>query len=354
MKKIIILLTILLLCGCTQKLEFTDTKEYIYTNHYRDKVDKFVVETDTLLGKHCYEVNKGDALNMLDKIEIKKETKTYSTDSDSYYKIYFENGEVKTFMFNGENLFYNGKYYELENKKDFVLSNSIEIDCNNGKINHNLMKTNINDKYNLYYYEIDNVIYFDKEKEVDLDEALVNKDITIDDIVSHLKYDVGFYDGGTTIYKNNGVFKENLELLKCKTLDGNNDVYIGYSGMGYRNNFCLDNNRTFTKTYTIKSIEDYDQNQIENGVEVSYSKSLRVLLSDEINEEYVILNNFWDEIEVNKTYEFELMPHSDSNLEDNISSIFKNSTIVGTKETDKLGINQIQDDLYLWRINGTN
>lgn len=346
MKKIITILIILLICGCTQKLKIEDVEGYTYITNNKDKVDKFIVETDTLLGKHCYVVNKEEALKAFEGLKIKKETKEYLTDSDTYYKIYFENGNIKTFKFNGENLVYNGKNYELDNKKSFVLSKEIQIDCSNGKINHNLIKTNINNEYNLYYYEIDNAIYKNNDKEVELKDALVNNDITIEDFVSKLKEDVVYYDGGTRVYKNNDVFVEDLELVKCKTLDGNKDVYVGPSGMDYRHNFCMNDNHTFTRTYTVKSIEDYKEQQYEDNISVSYSKSLRVLLKDNNKEEYAILNNFWDNIEVNKTYEFELMLHDGAKIDDSIESIFKNSTIVGVKETDKIGSEQINDLIY--------
>jgi len=40
-------------------------------------------------------------------------------------------------------------------------------------------------------------------------------------------------DGGTILYKG-----DEFNLLKCHTLAGNNDIYIGDKSMGYPNNFC--------------------------------------------------------------------------------------------------------------------
>lgn len=353
MKKALLLIIILLLCGCVPKLTFKDTKEYIYTNYNRDKVTKFVVETDTLLGKHCYEINKEEGLKELDSLEIKKETKMYSTDSDMYYRVYFEDGTIKSFKFNGGNLVYKYKYYLLNGLDSFKLDKKTEIDCANNKVNHNLTRININNEYNLYYYEIETAISNVNNSKMDLKDALINKEITIDEIVSKLKIDESFYDGGTTIYKNDKFFIDDLEVLKCNTLEGNKDVYVGKNGMGYRNNFCTKDNRTFTRTYKVKSIEDYKHQQYENGVAVSYAKSIKVVLSENNNEvKSVILNNFWNNIEVDKTYEFELMPNYDAKMIDSIESIFKNSIIVGVKETDKEGINQIKDDIFLRKQDG--
>ncbi|MDD2409161.1 MAG: hypothetical protein PHD03_00350 [Bacilli bacterium] len=57
----------------------------------------------------------------------------------------------------------------------------------------------------------------------------------IDDIITEFtdnntnSYD----DGGTILYKGD-VFN----LLKCKTLDGNRDIYIGTKNMRYGKEFC--------------------------------------------------------------------------------------------------------------------
>lgn len=343
MKKIIIILTILLLCGCEAKLKFEDTNEYTYINNNRDKVNKFVVQTVTLLGRHCYEVDKTEGLNVLDNLKIEAATNMYETDSDMYYDVYFEDGIVKSFKFNVGNLVYKGNRYKLNNFKEFILSTENEIDCHSEKINHNLIKNNINNEYNLYYYEIDNVYINLNNKEIDLAEALLNKEISIGDLVSKLEVLNTYYDGGTILYKTNQIFKEELELLKCKTLDGNQDIYIGKIGMGYHTNFCIKDNHTFTKTYTINKISDYKGQQYENGIPVSYSRSLKVSLSDFAEQKNdVIINNYLEPLEVGKTYEFEFMLY-DSLLDDSPENIFKKAIIVNVKETDKVGKNQIND-----------
>lgn len=212
---------------------------------------------------------------------------------------------------------------------------TVDGGTSNGKINHNLIKTNINNEYNLYYFEIDNAVYLDNGVEIELKDALADKKTTIEEIVSKMEENKDSYGGGTIIYKNKDLFKDDIEIVKCKTAEGIKDVYVGLSGMGYRNNFCLSDNKTYTRTYTVKSVED---NKINN-----FMKSLKVLLSDGKKEEYVILNDLNENIEVNKTYEFELLLRKDALINDSIESVFNNCMIVGVKETDKSGSNQIND-----------
>lgn len=124
-----IALIIILLC-IKPTLKFKETEEYLYIEKNKNDVSQFVVEIDNLSGKHCYEINKKDALEVLEEFEIKKETKISVTDSDMYYKIYFNDETVKTFEFEGGHLVYNNKKYELKNSSEiFVLSTDNEIDC---------------------------------------------------------------------------------------------------------------------------------------------------------------------------------------------------------------------------------
>ena len=61
----------------------------------------------------------------------------------------------------------------------------------------------------------------------------------------------------------------------------------------------------------------------------------------------MIINNLWDiTLEKDKTYEFELMISEDAvDIKDDIDYIFKNSTIVGVKETTKTGLDQIKEPI---------
>ena len=117
--------------------------------------------------------------------------------------------------------------------------------------------------------------------------------------------------------------------------------------MKYKSNFCKDNNNTFTRTYTVKKIEKYTKQQYENGIPVTYAKSFEVTLSQyQGKTETVIINNISIDLIKDKTYEFEFMLYKDNkNIEDTIESIFKNTHIVEIRETNKTGLDQIQEPI---------
>lgn len=129
-KMILLSSTFILLCGCAKCLNFTEVDELKYVNENKDNVTDFIVETNTLLGRHCYQINKQIGIEELNKIEIKEEADITVTDSDMYYKVVFNDGEIKTFDFEGNNFVYNDKKYELKDSiYVFVLSEENEIEC---------------------------------------------------------------------------------------------------------------------------------------------------------------------------------------------------------------------------------
>lgn len=207
-----------------------------------------------------------------------------------------------------------------------------------------------------YYEEESRRIYLSCLDEVYL-KTKDNKDITlkyylqninkpyndsINSLVNNIDNVDFYYDGGTKLYK-----KDDVSILLCNTLDGNKDVYIGNKNLKYKSNYCQENNSTFTRTYTIKKIENYTKQQYENEIPVTYAKSLSVTLSQFQGEtKTVIINNPPSEIIKNKTYEFEFMLTEDNNnIDDNIESIFKNTIIVDITKTDKTELSQKQDQI---------
>ena len=59
----------------------------------------------------------------------------------------------------------------------------------------------------------------------------------------------------------------------------------------------------------------------------------------------VLVKNVEQNLEVGKTYEFNFERNDNNKINDSIDSIFENSKIIFIKETDKVGLEQIQDDI---------
>ena len=222
-------------------------------------------------------------------------------------------------------------------KKDFNIEYENQNECNKPKL---LLSK---DGRNIYTYCIENITIEMKDRKVELKSYIEDNSNAINKIIDTLKLEDTLMDGGTQIYKGD------ITLIKCNTLDGNKDIYIGNDNMKFKQNFCKDNNYTFIRTYTVKDISKYTEQQYdEDGNRVSYGNSFKVELNEFQGEtKTVIINNLWDiTLEKNKTYEFEFMINEDvTNVKDEIEDILKNSTIVGAKETTKTGLEQIQEPM---------
>ena len=87
-----------------------------------------------------------------------------------------------------------------------------------------------NSDFNLYYYGLDEVNVTVDNKTMPLEEALRTGKMTIDGIIVKANKDfpnvVSYDDGGSIEYH-----YEDYTIIKCHTLDGNRDVYIGVPEM---------------------------------------------------------------------------------------------------------------------------
>ena len=196
----------------------------------------------------------------------------------------------------------------------------------------------------IYTYCLNDTIIKINNKEQNLKKFIEEDDRAIDKIIDTLELENTLSDGGTKIYRG-----DNLTLVKCNKLDGNRDIYIGNQNMKFKENFCDNNNYTFVRTYTVKSIKEYNEQQYTDyGIPVSYGNSFEVELQQfQAETKKVIINNLWDiTLEENKTYELEFQLYEDAkDVKDTIDYIFKNTTIVEIRETDKEGLDQLQEPM---------
>lgn len=110
---------------------------------------------------------------------------------------------------------------ESENKENIKILNNKDLYLDGGD-------------YNLFYYNLDEVNVKVNNKTLPLEDALRSGKITLNGIISKANEDLGknkisgdiYKDGGSKIYK-----YDTYTIIKCHTLDGNRDIYIGSSSL---------------------------------------------------------------------------------------------------------------------------
>lgn len=110
---------------------------------------------------------------------------------------------------------------------DFEVIKTEECD-NNAQLYYN------NGDINIYSYCLDKINVSKNNNKIELKEYLKTDSDAIDFIISEFTEELSsYYDGGTILYSGT-----DFNILKCHTLDGNNDIYIGTEDMSYINSFC--------------------------------------------------------------------------------------------------------------------
>ena len=194
---------------------------------------------------------------------------------------------------------------------------------------------------NVYYYGLDFALLCDKEENCyQMSEALKHNQIRLNDFIKYLDKQVEYgnfktivmWDGGTKIYKKTGI-----EVILCKTLDGNQDVYVGNDKMSenLKGNYCGhdgDNQKTFTRTYyIISAVESNDEDYIDVTLKQFQGNPEVVKVDKNAN------------IIVGRNYEFTFLTYT--KFDDSIKNIFDNSTLLIIEETNKTGLDQINEGI---------
>jgi len=199
------------------------------------------------------------------------------------------------------------------------------------------------DKYNYNIYGYDGSVNIRIDGRDDsLRNALLQNKITMEEIIAKANKDfpnaTSYDDGGSIEYH-----YENYTIIKCHTLDGNRDVYIGTKDLKLKdvniNSNNLSNNienSTFIKTYNVLNVAD------SNDEEYIYL-TIRQFQEEEVKT-VKVQKSLANSIETKKDYEF-TFKYTDKTIQDNIESIFANTTLISIKKTDKQGLEQIQDSV---------
>lgn len=56
---------------------------------------------------------------------------------------------------------------------------------------------------------------------------------SINSLINNMELIDIYKDGGTRLYKN-----DTISIIKCNTIDGNKDIYIGDINLEYQENYC--------------------------------------------------------------------------------------------------------------------
>lgn len=102
--------------------------------------------------------------------------------------------------------------------------------------NQDLYKNNSD--FDLYYYGIDEINVTVDNKKMSLEAALRNGKMTIDGILSKANQDESDRKIKSEMYKDDGTtewYYDTYTIIKCHSLDGNRDVYIGVPEMRLNN-----------------------------------------------------------------------------------------------------------------------
>ena len=224
-------------------------------------------------------------------------------------------------------------YYDKKYPKIDVYSMKI-IESDNNILNDDL--TFKYDDFNVYFYGVDslqlgniNNLYYD------LKTALRYRQVNIDKIKKYLNNQYESGDIDKVNYNNVDIYKhKDFEIIVCNTKD-NKDIYVGTPNIAtnLKGNYCgkqVNNHCSFIRTYTvIKYQNTHDYNYID-----------LTLKQYQMDTELVRIKRN-DIIKEGKTYEFEFVTYE--KYEDTIKNIFKNSELIGIKETSKKGMDQIMD-----------
>lgn len=187
------------------------------------------------------------------------------------------------------------------------------------KFNDNIIATSMECDYTpklLFEYK-NQKIYSYCVKDVTINGRALNKENVIELINELDNFNdnlvLTYKEGGTKIYPG-----YEMKVLRCNHLVDfsltNQDIYIGDINLTYKRNFCVPNNNTITKRFKVTNID---------GKYVTLSRD---------NETGTIYYDETIELEVGKTYDFELQIGEDIIYQDTIEQLFNLGSIIEIRE----------------------
>lgn len=190
---------------------------------------------------------------------------------------------------------------------------------------------------NYYLYGLNKITVDYGDRSLELNKALEAKQFTMDDVIKLIgkENEISSLNGDFTKINN-----QNISLLMCQTIgeESNQDYYFGPSDMEKREGFCKAEPYicSFTKTYFVLDVSE------SNDDKYVYL-TLRMFQDEEVVTVKVEKNLVVDMLE-DQAYEFQFTSIGNSQQED-IQSIFKNHKLISIQATDRVGLDQINDNV---------
>lgn len=222
MKKIRILILCLILTlvtfGCENKNVQKPTNLQDTYNAVGNYFGDSSVDRSNLGGFYLDEENNIIVVNLINNSELKQNEFLEKANIDSKY-IKFEQGgpyntnsldiDLKVFLENIDKNIKFKEYLKFDNRTIYLAENVSELFIVENKNQTSLKKYIIN--------------------------STESKDKSIESITNLLNKQSILKDGGTIIFKNKD---KNITLIKCNTIDGNKDIYIGDYNLNFKSNMC--------------------------------------------------------------------------------------------------------------------
>ena len=222
MKKMCILVLCLILTlvtfGCGNKsVQKTTNLQDTYSavgNYFGDSS----VDRSNLGAYYIDEENNIIVVNLIDNSDSKQEEFLEKANIDSKY-IKFEQGGP----YNTNSLDIDLKVSSEDNDKNIKFKEYLKLD-----------------NRTIYLAEnVSELFIVEKKNQTSLKKYIINSTEVVDKLVENItnllnKQSI-LKDGGTIIFKNKD---KNITLIKCNTIDGNKDIYIGDYNLNFKSNIC--------------------------------------------------------------------------------------------------------------------
>lgn len=95
------------------------------------------------------------------------------------------------------------------------------------------------DDKNVYLYCLNSIKVKEGGNLLELKNYIQDYPNELENMIKEMTVIATFYDGGSILYRDDGKLSEKgFSILKCSTIEGNKDIYIGSRDMQYENGFC--------------------------------------------------------------------------------------------------------------------